>query len=639
MYNYVASFLENRTLEIKSGNPSPTQFGNNTGVPQGSIISPLLFNVVMRKLALAIHEGSGVRMTMYAEDITLWTEKQDYVTTESACTELQAALLILEDLLTTTGMQISPTKSAVLKIGGSPSERDKVHLFIGAHELCEPQEGWIRLLGVPINNKGNATTWIQQLRKNWDATIHLLKRIGNKFGGASTQFMRLAGRAVLTSRLTYGSTCFNLTRTQLKQLTILHHKLLRSITGLPRHTPTDHLYTYAELPAIQSLIEYANCAHEDRRTLTIQGRHLIKYDEIRQICTEPIRTQPTTPPPSPWLRTQPITHKPRSRKEQRRYIHQRSTLARLHHRTEPGTYAIYTDASITQTSIIGSVYHESDPSLSEAITISTAAELDSTTAELQAILLALTLLCRDIGRIQGKHRPKQIKLYTDNASAIQDLRQPNPASLLTRTIHTTVQQLIDRHGIPIFIEWTPGHQDNPGNEAAHDMASAANPSLQSTCTLSNPLPPPDVNEDVIARRIRRKNRQRTLKENTPRPDQPIPLDIPRGLQVLLCKARTGYAITPDIRDRWEWLRRYGKKRPDGTTPTPPPFRPCTLCHNSRPDVKHLIWDCSKLDEERRRHKPHYVLTYEDWIKPQQNQKATYTSLWSFARDANLPQMT
>lgn len=26
---YIASFLENHTLEIKSGNPSPTPFGNN----------------------------------------------------------------------------------------------------------------------------------------------------------------------------------------------------------------------------------------------------------------------------------------------------------------------------------------------------------------------------------------------------------------------------------------------------------------------------------------------------------------------------------------------------------------------------------------------------------------------------------
>lgn len=134
-----------------------------------------------------------------------------------------------------------------------------------------------------------------------DSTTHLLKRIGNKFGGAGTQFIRLAGRAVLASRITYGSMCFNPTQTQLKQLTVLHQKLLRCITGLPRPTSTDHLYTYAELPAIKALIEHATRTHEDHRTLTIQGRHLIQYNETRSISTQLTYTQPeTSPPPPPW---------------------------------------------------------------------------------------------------------------------------------------------------------------------------------------------------------------------------------------------------------------------------------------------------------------------------------------------------
>lgn len=120
----------------------------------------------MRKLTIAIHEGSGVHMTMYA-DITLWTKRKKEKRKCHHHTELQAALLFPEDLLTTTGMRVSPTKSTIPKIGGSASERNKVPLFISAHELCDPQEGWIKLLGVPINDKGNATTRIQQLRKNW----------------------------------------------------------------------------------------------------------------------------------------------------------------------------------------------------------------------------------------------------------------------------------------------------------------------------------------------------------------------------------------------------------------------------------------------------------------------------------------
>ncbi|KAM7301764.1 hypothetical protein ISCGN_017281 [Ixodes scapularis] len=45
MLNVVKSFLKHRTFEIRSGNRTPQQFENNTGVPQGAILSPILFNL------------------------------------------------------------------------------------------------------------------------------------------------------------------------------------------------------------------------------------------------------------------------------------------------------------------------------------------------------------------------------------------------------------------------------------------------------------------------------------------------------------------------------------------------------------------------------------------------------------------
>lgn len=43
-------------------------------------------------------------------------------------------------MMTTADMQISPTKSAVLKIGASASEHGNVHHFIGTHKIFEPHE-------------------------------------------------------------------------------------------------------------------------------------------------------------------------------------------------------------------------------------------------------------------------------------------------------------------------------------------------------------------------------------------------------------------------------------------------------------------------------------------------------------------
>lgn len=135
MYNYVASFLENRTFEIRTGNDDPKTYYNDRGVPQGSIISPLLFNLVMRKVAIDIHKTSGARLTVYADDITLWTERDDYPTTEEACIDLQAALFALENAIQAAGMHPSPEKSTLLLLGGKEQERQKVHLYLENQEI------------------------------------------------------------------------------------------------------------------------------------------------------------------------------------------------------------------------------------------------------------------------------------------------------------------------------------------------------------------------------------------------------------------------------------------------------------------------------------------------------------------------
>lgn len=48
--NFVRSFLANRTFEIRSGRHNTLHFDNHSRVPQGAILSPTLFNLVMTKL-------------------------------------------------------------------------------------------------------------------------------------------------------------------------------------------------------------------------------------------------------------------------------------------------------------------------------------------------------------------------------------------------------------------------------------------------------------------------------------------------------------------------------------------------------------------------------------------------------------
>lgn len=75
-YNYVRDFLSNRTATIKLGGASleNIQLGNR-GTPQGSVLSPTLFNIAMIGLPERLKKTEHLRYTIYADDMTLWINR------------------------------------------------------------------------------------------------------------------------------------------------------------------------------------------------------------------------------------------------------------------------------------------------------------------------------------------------------------------------------------------------------------------------------------------------------------------------------------------------------------------------------------------------------------------------------------
>ncbi|XP_037561408.1 protein YkfC-like [Dermacentor silvarum] len=75
-YNYVKDFLTERRAVLVAGDLHlEEQTLGSTGTPQGSVISPTLFNLVMIRLAEKLQELEDVRHTIYADDITIWVNE------------------------------------------------------------------------------------------------------------------------------------------------------------------------------------------------------------------------------------------------------------------------------------------------------------------------------------------------------------------------------------------------------------------------------------------------------------------------------------------------------------------------------------------------------------------------------------
>ncbi|KAH6929968.1 hypothetical protein HPB50_007720 [Hyalomma asiaticum] len=147
-----------------------TTYCLDRGVPQGSILGTLLFNVSMLTVAEELESNTGARYTIYADDITIWTEAQDYGgNIQDMASELQAALLTLEGTLPKLGLTLAPEKTQLLCVNGRVSTlppEQAITLTLGTHEI-KATHGYIRILGIPFHSCRTGNLWPTELKRQW----------------------------------------------------------------------------------------------------------------------------------------------------------------------------------------------------------------------------------------------------------------------------------------------------------------------------------------------------------------------------------------------------------------------------------------------------------------------------------------
>lgn len=102
---YVQTFLLNRTATVAMGpiKSKPLSMSNQSK-PQGSVLSPFLFNVGLPRLAITLTHEPRLGFAMCA---TIWTTQGSYGERQDT---QQTALSVVEDFLKKAGMKVRTGK-------------------------------------------------------------------------------------------------------------------------------------------------------------------------------------------------------------------------------------------------------------------------------------------------------------------------------------------------------------------------------------------------------------------------------------------------------------------------------------------------------------------------------------------------
>ena len=233
---WFSSYLHGRRQSIKLDGKASSICCINAGVPQGSVLSPLLFSIFINTLTQ--HISSSYHL--YADDLQIYTTAaiRDI---PNAINKINSDLQIISSWSKSFGLSINPNKSQVC-IFGSSKQLAKLRTPLPSifyDNVCLEVSESVKNLGIRMDGTFCWSPHVSELSRKVFSTIGRLRRWKNVLPLKTK--ISLA-HALLLPILDYADSCYlDLSQQLLNKLERLQNLIIRFIFGLRKH---DHVSQY-----------------------------------------------------------------------------------------------------------------------------------------------------------------------------------------------------------------------------------------------------------------------------------------------------------------------------------------------------------------------------------------------------------
>lgn len=253
-YLLLKSYLLNRYFHIKYGTEYSAIYPINSGVPQGSVLGPLLYNL----FTADIPTREDTNMGTFADDTVILCQHKN---AQIATRRLQLHLNTLSEWLSKWKIKVNETKSTYVTYTLKRSECPALYL----NNIEIPRANEARYLGLHLDSKLTWKKHIVKKRKEMDLKMKNMYWLFGKKSSLSLENKILLYKAIIKPIWTYGIELWGCSsKSNVNIIQRFQSKSLRIIVNAPWYVSNHTLHTDLDIPPIVEECRRRARKHFDR---------------------------------------------------------------------------------------------------------------------------------------------------------------------------------------------------------------------------------------------------------------------------------------------------------------------------------------------------------------------------------------
>ena len=231
LFKFIKDFVTNRTFQVRIENTLSTNRIQKNGTPQGSVISSILFLIMINDLT---PNSTDIELSLFADDSAAYTSGKNI---NKIYKSMQETSNKITNWCDTWGFKLSPSKSKCLIFTKNKKFR-RIQNTLKLYDKNIAYDKTIKFLGIILDINLNFNEHIEYINQRCQKRLNLLKNLRGTHWGANLKTLLTIYKTLIKPVIDYGCIIYyNTSKQNLNKLDSIQYQCLKlatsAMTGAP----------------------------------------------------------------------------------------------------------------------------------------------------------------------------------------------------------------------------------------------------------------------------------------------------------------------------------------------------------------------------------------------------------------------